>query len=151
MKWCFIRYKLITSRAKTVSCAPVVNIFVKVHQPKHSNIILVLPFVFISSILLDNFFFCIFSYILTYPRPLFFEMQVVASELWNQFSQSYQSLKKLKEIEQKILQCVTCRKDKFDLTENFVSVECWVCARRCVYVCLWVQDRDKKFTSYSGL
>lgn len=80
-------------------------------------------------------------------------MQVVASELWNQFSESYQSLKKLKEMEQKILQCVTCRKDKFDLTENFISVEYWlyVCARRCVYVCLWVQDRDKKLTSYSGL
>lgn len=41
-------------------------------------------------------------------------------------------------MEQKILQCVTCRKDKFDLTENFISVGIdYACVHEGVSMCVY--------------
>lgn len=99
-----------------------------------------MSFVFISSVLLDNFF-DVFSCILTDPRPLIFKLQIVTHGLWNQFSQSCQSLKKLNEMEQKILHCITCRKDKFDLWKfcfSWVLVACvCICVHEGVYMCVY--------------
>lgn len=62
--------------SKNVPYFPVVHIFLKVHQPKYSNIILVMSFVFTFNILLGNFL-GILSCILAYLKPLSFNSHVV--------------------------------------------------------------------------